>query len=163
MIQTRIYIMILLHVYVPNSSYMGTMLSVLMFIDIDECALETDRCDQDCHNAVGNYTCSCRTGYTLSGRFTCLSEQENPWYWYYLYLMWKTTFYQILMSVPLASTSVIRLVQIRRGPTPAGVSWDTHWMLMDAPAMVYYIMHAWSAVGTFRYRRELLLLKEACN
>lgn len=69
--------MILLYVYAPDGSYMGTMLSVLMCADIDECALETDRCDQNCQNTVGNYTCSCRTGYILSGRFTCLSEQKK--------------------------------------------------------------------------------------
>ena len=37
-----------------------------MLIDIDECALGTDQCAQNCHNNVGYYTCSCNAGYTLN-------------------------------------------------------------------------------------------------
>lgn len=33
--------------------------------DIDECAEGTDICDQNCHNSVGNYYCSCEPGYRL--------------------------------------------------------------------------------------------------
>ena len=36
------------------------------YIDIDECTLQTDNCEQICHNTVGSYTCSCNTGYTES-------------------------------------------------------------------------------------------------
>ena len=146
--------------YIIDIVYMGTMLSVLLCADIDECTLERDRCDQNCQNTVGNYTCSCRTGYTLSGRFTCLSKQKKKDWYYYLYFMWKTILYQILMSVPLALTSVIRLVQILRGPTPAGVSWGTRWMLMDAPAMVSCTAVA-SCRNLWMYTREPQ--KEACN
>ena len=43
-----------------------------MIVDIDECALETDQCYQNCHNNVGSYTCSCIAGYTLnSDGFSC--------------------------------------------------------------------------------------------
>ncbi len=34
--------------------------------DIDECAEGTDQCDQNCHNNIGSYTCSCNTGYRLN-------------------------------------------------------------------------------------------------
>ncbi len=34
--------------------------------DVDECALGTDQCAQDCTNTVGSYTCNCRTGYRLN-------------------------------------------------------------------------------------------------
>ena len=40
---------------------------IVMVIDIDECSLSTDRCDQSCQNTVGSYTCSCNAGYTLDG------------------------------------------------------------------------------------------------
>ncbi|XP_062600104.1 mucin-like protein [Saccostrea cucullata] len=37
-------------------------------IDIDECANSTlNDCDQICSNTEGSYTCSCRTGYRLTG------------------------------------------------------------------------------------------------
>lgn len=35
--------------------------------DIDECAEETDQCDQECENTPGGYTCSCREGYKQVG------------------------------------------------------------------------------------------------
>ena len=48
---------------------------IILLIDIDECALGTHQCAQNCSNAVGSYTCSCRTGYRLSSdRQTCISE-----------------------------------------------------------------------------------------
>ena len=36
------------------------------FQDIDECTEGTDRCEQNCHNNVGSYTCTCNTGYRLN-------------------------------------------------------------------------------------------------
>lgn len=36
-----------------------------LFLDINECHANTDRCQQECHNTRGSYTCSCRTGYRL--------------------------------------------------------------------------------------------------
>ena len=36
------------------------------YIDIDECAENSDGCAQLCTNTVGNYTCSCRSGYRLA-------------------------------------------------------------------------------------------------
>ena len=38
----------------------------LDFIDIDECSLGTDHCEQICTNNVGSYTCSCKSGFELS-------------------------------------------------------------------------------------------------
>ena len=35
--------------------------------DINECNEGSDRCDQNCHNAVGSYACSCDSGYFLDG------------------------------------------------------------------------------------------------
>ena len=34
--------------------------------DIDECTEGTDRCDQNCHNNVGSYSCTCNSGYRLN-------------------------------------------------------------------------------------------------
>ncbi len=33
--------------------------------DINECDLGIDRCDQNCHNNIGSYTCSCNAGWRL--------------------------------------------------------------------------------------------------
>ena len=38
---------------------------VLMVSDINECHANTDRCQQECRNTRGSYTCSCRSGYRL--------------------------------------------------------------------------------------------------
>lgn len=45
-----------------------------LILDIDECATNTSRCNQICDNTLGGYSCSCRTGYQLSGYFTCVGE-----------------------------------------------------------------------------------------
>ena len=34
--------------------------------DIDECSEESHRCEQNCHNSVGSYACSCDSGYHLN-------------------------------------------------------------------------------------------------
>lgn len=40
--------------------------------DIDECAMNYDSCEQNCHNTNGSYYCSCITGYRLSiDEFNC--------------------------------------------------------------------------------------------
>ena len=37
------------------------------FLDINECTAGTDSCPNShyCHNEIGSYNCSCRTGYEL--------------------------------------------------------------------------------------------------
>ena len=42
----------------------------LTYTDIDECAMGTDKCDQnaDCVNTEGSYQCMCRAGYEGNGR-----------------------------------------------------------------------------------------------
>lgn len=49
-----------------------TLSTFFVCADINECALATDACNQNCHNTAGGYTCSCNTGYILnSDRRTC--------------------------------------------------------------------------------------------
>ena len=47
-------------------------ISLLLTIDIDECALGTHDCspNADCIDTTENYTCICRSGFTGDGR-TC--------------------------------------------------------------------------------------------
>ena len=41
-------------------------------IDIDECSLDTDGCDQGCINTLGSFQCNCTEGYALNDDgFTC--------------------------------------------------------------------------------------------
>ena len=40
-------------------------------LDIDECILNKDSCEQDCSNTIGSYSCSCESGYELSNGFHC--------------------------------------------------------------------------------------------
>ena len=48
------------------------MLNLIINLDIDECAEDTDDCTQLCSNDVGSFTCSCNTGYRLaSDTHTC--------------------------------------------------------------------------------------------
>ena len=48
-----------------------------MHTDVDECSEGIDRCDQNCHNAVGSYACSCDSGYSLDENgVTCNGTQK---------------------------------------------------------------------------------------
>ena len=38
---------------------------VFMAIDIDECAENISRCNQECNNTLGSFQCSCQDGYQL--------------------------------------------------------------------------------------------------
>ena len=40
--------------------------------DINECSEGSHRCEQECHNAIGSYACSCEIGYRLNhDKLTC--------------------------------------------------------------------------------------------
>ena len=44
-------------------------------IDVDECAIGRDLCDQVCINTVGSYSCACSSGYEIAAdRRTCKGE-----------------------------------------------------------------------------------------
>lgn len=47
-------------------------------LDINECTTGSNRCSQNCHNAVGSYACSCYSGYRLnSDRISCRGKAMN--------------------------------------------------------------------------------------
>ena len=37
-----------------------------MYLDIDECLSENGGCEQNCHNQVGNFYCTCDSGYNMN-------------------------------------------------------------------------------------------------
>ena len=42
------------------------------FVDINECEKGTNRCQQECVNTDGGYTCECKRGYEkINGGFQC--------------------------------------------------------------------------------------------
>ena len=44
----------------------------LFFVDINECSLNSDGCDQVCTNTLGSFQCGCNRGYTLNAdEITC--------------------------------------------------------------------------------------------
>ena len=46
-------------------------------LDINECAEDTHNCSQICMNVVGNYSCSCESGYHLGNNgYTCTDINE---------------------------------------------------------------------------------------
>jgi hypothetical protein len=43
--------------------------------DIDECALDTDGCEQECINTPGDFQCDCFEGFLLNeDNITCYGE-----------------------------------------------------------------------------------------
>ena len=49
-----------------------------LFLDVDECSLNTDRCSHNCQDTHGSYVCSCPAGYMLGtdGR-TCTGKANH--------------------------------------------------------------------------------------
>ena len=47
-----------------------------LLIDIDECSLGTDDCEQECVNIEGNYTCQCFPNYRLINTTNCEGMHE---------------------------------------------------------------------------------------
>ena len=46
---------------------------IMFFLDIDECTLEVDTCDDnaDCTDIDGSYICTCHVGFTGDGETCC--------------------------------------------------------------------------------------------
>ncbi|XP_055863669.1 latent-transforming growth factor beta-binding protein 4-like [Biomphalaria glabrata] len=45
-------------------------------VDVNECELNTSLCEGACQNTVGSYSCTCNTGYKLSGSYLCVDIDE---------------------------------------------------------------------------------------
>ena len=58
-----------------------TLVIISRFVDVDECATNTDSCDSlgTCHNVVGSYYCTCPLGYTVDG-FNCIGDVHTCLY-----------------------------------------------------------------------------------
>ena len=46
-------------------------------VDIDECAMSTDNCEQMCVNTPGGFTCACSQGFTLVNATHCIGEHTK--------------------------------------------------------------------------------------
>ena len=56
-------------------------LSYFISLDIDECANDFHKCEQNCHNTAGSYECSCSTGFNLNkDGFTCDSKKNKHFF-----------------------------------------------------------------------------------
>ena len=51
----------------------------MIFLDIDECSLEVDTCDDnaDCTDIDGSYMCTCLVGFTGDGETCCTYLTHN--------------------------------------------------------------------------------------
>ena len=87
--------------------------------DINECAVNTDGCNQVCTNTVGSFRCSCNTGYTLNANGRTCSGGIKAWY---TALHMTNIELQISMSVLSAMVAATKFVQ-------------THWDLFDVAAV----------------------------
>ena len=60
-------------VFIPHSDGVPLFsLSTTCLLDIDECATQTDNCDQQCVDVEGSFECACGDGYRLlSDNHTC--------------------------------------------------------------------------------------------
>ena len=45
--------------------YLIPVHGTLICVDVDECTTNNGGCDQNCHNTVGSYYCTCNIGYLL--------------------------------------------------------------------------------------------------
>ena len=52
-----------------------------LFSDINEC-LTLSPCDQECTNIPGSFTCTCNSGYLMTGATTCAGERKSFSYYF---------------------------------------------------------------------------------
>ncbi len=63
-------------------------------IDVNECFINNGRCEHSCTNTDGNFSCSCKTGYSLEGNgFNCTGTEQPCGFVLFIDLL------QIVMSV----------------------------------------------------------------
>ncbi len=61
-----------------NTIMVNNDADILFILDVNECLGVSTICDQNCHNTIGGYTCSCNTGYTLDRNgYTCNGIMPN--------------------------------------------------------------------------------------
>ena len=101
-----------------------------MYVDINECEINSGGCDQNCTNTIGSFICNCVLGYELDeDEVTCNGKYEwrvlifaTYMYSYVNELNYLFVCTQILMSVRLLPTTVIVMP-----PVP------TQWAVFFAP------------------------------
>ena len=107
------------------------------FVDMDECTLKTDGCNQRCINKEGSYLCSCEDGFVLNGTTTCQSM--------YFYVIKQCC----LTFLKLSSTSFILIQPIRRLYL---LIWGPDWMISEYEyktcARKFYKCEAWFVLRT---------------
>ena len=54
-----------MHSHVTKCVYRAIKYTILL-LDIDECQIDLDTCDDICVNTYGTYECACSTGYDLN-------------------------------------------------------------------------------------------------
>ena len=57
-------------------SQLVNVLVTILSLDIDECAANTNVCQQRCVNVDGTYNCDCNYGYRLNSDRTTCSQSE---------------------------------------------------------------------------------------
>ena len=62
------------HVYVVHMSYIASMAPPPSYTGIDECAINSSLCQQQCIDVVGSYTCACFSGFQLEPNGTCVGK-----------------------------------------------------------------------------------------
>ena len=101
--------------------------------DIDECALDTDGCDQGCINTPESFMCNCSEGYLLDeDGYTCNGENKLEWVSLKLYYF----IFQILMSVHWALMDVIKAVSTYLEVSCVTALRAIFWMKMGTLVMV---------------------------
>lgn len=67
----------LISILKAHNLYFIICLIRFVLADIDECSIETNDCHDhaDCENNNGNYTCTCKSGFSGNG-VSCTREQS---------------------------------------------------------------------------------------
>jgi hypothetical protein len=67
--------------YIPPIINASLIVDVVQYctvtLDIDECAMNTDNCEQMCVNTPGGFTCACASGFTLVNEIACGGKEKK--------------------------------------------------------------------------------------
>ena len=83
----------------PQGKPIHQLVSLLRFVDIDECREKPSVCDHGlCENTVGSYRCRCNAGFELSHNRDCIGKSVSLSHSFIHSFVWLTKYNFVILK-----------------------------------------------------------------